>query len=396
LTTAIGTDSPITSIAMTVQQVNCSDGTPTSMSPLVSEITPEQFAPPTASDPDSPALDPAHSYAETTLALPAGCYDVSAAPDAASQCFGASRNAVQVSDGEQVDVLLIVQCLSEDPGVLDTLALINHEPEFASGVNASGALRQGLFLADVNGAPNPNGSIVQCGETQVVCVNVRDPDGDALEIVWSFTDSLESVVGNTPLLRTGPDAEGFVRACVTVDQAPDGQVDYDVSVFDLLGDGTRVEDWLADPSNQQSGTLESHASVSAHYLSEADDCPVTPSGVSGISAVGSPFFTGFAGNPGGGTLFEDTCASGSALVGIAGDLRSGATFLGQMEAVCAPLILIGSGSGPFAVTTGAPTSLPRRGTFGGGDPYNALCPVGAAVVGFEGRGGAGRWWISWC
>jgi hypothetical protein len=385
LTTAVGTDSPITSISTTVQQVNCSDGTPTSMSPIVSEIDSEQFAPGTASDPASPSLDPAHSYAETSFALPAGCYDVSVAPDAASECFGASRNVVQVSDGEQVDVLLIVQCLSEDPGVLDILGLTNHEPEFASGVSASGALLQGLFLADANGEPNPNGGVIQCGEQQVVCVNVRDPDGDALEIVWSFRDSQESNVVNTPVLQTGPDADGYVRACVAVAQAPNGQVDYSVSVFDLLADGTRVEDWLANPNNQQSGTLESHASVGAHYLSNVDDCQLNPSGV---SAVGEAFFTDFAGNAGGGTLFEDTCAGGSVLVGVAGDLRSGATFLGQMEAVCAPLLLTGGGSDPFAVTTGAPTSLPRRGVFGGGDPYSVLCPVGAAVVGFEGRGGA--------
>jgi hypothetical protein len=385
LTTAVGTDSPITSISMRVQQVNCFDGTPTSMSPLVSELEPEQFAPSTSSDPASPSPDSAHSYAETSFALPAGCYDVSAVPDAASECFGASRNAVQVSDGEQVDVLLIVQCLSEDPGVLDILGLTNHEPEFASGVSASGALLQGIFLADASGEPNSSGGVIQCGEQQVVCINVRDPDGDAFEIVWSFTDSQGSIVGNTPVLRTGPDADGYIRACVAVDPAPSGQVDYSVSVFDLLGDGTRIEDWLANPDRQQSGSLESHAAVAAHYVSDVDECQVSPSGV---SAVGDAFFTEFAGNAGGGTLFEDTCAGGSVLVGVTGDLRAGATFLGQMEAVCAPLLLTGGGSEPFAVTTGAPTSLPRRGVFGGGDPYSVLCPVGAAVVGFEGRGGA--------
>ena len=44
--------------------------------------------------------------------------------------------------------------------------------------------------------------------------------------------------------------------------------------------------------------------------------------------------TELGGNAGGGTLFEDTCPANQALIGIAGELRAGDTFLGKIQAVC--------------------------------------------------------------
>ena len=108
----------------------------------------------------------------------------------------------------------------------------------------------------------------------------------------------------------------------------------------------------------------------------------------GISPAGSVADLPRRGSATGGTAYDDACPTGSALVGVSGDLRAGASYLGRIRGICAPISITGSGLGPYTVTTGAQTDPPLRGLLGGGASYVGVCPANSVVVGFDGRAGA--------
>lgn len=101
---------------------------------------------------------------------------------------------------------------------------------------------------------------------------------------------------------------------------------------------------------------------------------------SGISFDTSTVVTSGSVGGTGGTLFNDDCPSGAAMVGFDGTLGAD-NYITQIAVVCAALRVEGD-----RVRTGATTSLPRRG-INPGSSVSARCPADQLLVGFEGRAG---------
>lgn len=132
--------------------------------------------------PDS-GVDPAsrHQLADWFAAVPPGCYRASIQPltvagQPSQQCAPMSRASVVVERGRTTEATLVSQCQSEGRGAIDVVALLNHAPE----------------ILDIQFATSK--FIPQC-TIQEICVTVRDPDLDPLEIVWRQTSSAVLVSG---------------------------------------------------------------------------------------------------------------------------------------------------------------------------------------------------------
>ncbi len=82
----------------------------------------------------------------------------------------------------------------------------------------------------------------------------------------------------------------------------------------------------------------------------------------------------------GGTLFNDDCPAGAAMVGFEGVVGAD-NYITQIAIVCATLRVEGD-----RVVTGATTTSPRRGINPGTD-VSLRCPADQLIVGFEGRAG---------
>ncbi|MEE2755518.1 MAG: hypothetical protein VYA30_02600 [Myxococcota bacterium] len=121
--------------------------------------------------------------------------------------------------------------------------------------------------------------------------------------------------------------------------------------------------------------------------SAADVVPLdmnVPQGTSVSNAV-PPLETIVRGNPNGGQRFDDVCPDGQALIGIAGEIRNGAQYIGRLRGLCG-VVSIEPGN-PVSIDTMAGADLPLRGAFGGGGNFGVTCQAGSAVVGFSGRAG---------
>src|SRR5688500_16066359 len=110
-----------------------------------------------------------------------GCYDVIATPMTeggvpSARCDAAWEKKVEVVEGETTEILLINQCHGKDPGALDAIATLNHEPEIGDV-----SFEESKFIA--------------CGDTQVVCATVTDPDNDPLEFVWELDPTAPAAGG---------------------------------------------------------------------------------------------------------------------------------------------------------------------------------------------------------
>jgi hypothetical protein len=89
------------------------------------------------------------------------------------------------------------------------------------------------------------------------------------------------------------------------------------------------------------------------------------------------------GNQNGGDRYEEICPAGEVLIGFAGEVRGGASYLGQLRAICGGVRFT-----PNGPTTQNGMAFPVRGRFGGGGAFNLTCPIGGAVSGYGGRFGA--------
>jgi hypothetical protein len=185
------------------------------------------------------AGDSQHLFADSFEVLPAGCYDVTATPlsgdgGISEDCAAASKEGVVVYEGETTEIILINQCQGVDPGALDVIATLNHEP----------------VLADVNFVD----SKFACGHTTQLCASASDPDGDPVELEIDSGDC-EAIA----LEVDGADEPG--SACWEVTCTSNGKHDLAVRAYDLIQGGDagmmRVEDWLASEGYAN----ESHAQM---------------------------------------------------------------------------------------------------------------------------------------
>lgn len=234
-----GTD--VESISYAVQQVDCVTGAAIgypeySYVALSSDYVPGDIA----ELEDNPlAADSAHLSADSFVVVPAGCYEVTASPLGASgiasaDCAIAKKSGVVVEEGQTVEVLLINQCQGEDPGGLDAVAALNHEPTIDDVW-----FGEGKFI---------------CGASGTVCVQAHDSDNDPLEYALELSPGAPCSASPLP-------SEGDVM-CWSLACSEYGKHTFSVVVYDQLsadGGPVRIEDWLA----AEGYAGESHSELSA-------------------------------------------------------------------------------------------------------------------------------------
>lgn len=130
-----------------------------------------------------------HLGADLFQTLPAGCYDVTAAPASAidgddwtpsADCSVASAEGAEVLDGATTEVTLISQCVGDENGALDTLVTLNHPPVVSIDFPTEDRNGDGIANGD-DGKFN-----YEC-EPVEVCATIYDEDDDPIEIDWQVT-----------------------------------------------------------------------------------------------------------------------------------------------------------------------------------------------------------------
>lgn len=234
-----GTD--VSSISYTVQQVDCVTGSELGYPEIYNVALSSDYVPGDVPElEDNPlAADSAHLAADAFLVVPAGCFNVTAIPlgasgQASEDCALAKKSGVLVEAGQTVEVLLINQCAGEDPGGLDAVSALNHEPVIDD-----------VWFGD--------GKFV-CGSSGTVCAQAHDPDGDPLELSLRVPEGAPCSITVVPV-------EGDA-ACWSLQCTEFGKHTFSVLVYDQLmsvGGPVRIEDWLA----AEGYAGESHAQLDA-------------------------------------------------------------------------------------------------------------------------------------
>jgi hypothetical protein len=183
-----------------------------------------------------------HLFADHFQVLEPGCYNVYAQPLQASGahsaiCADAWKNGLIVKEGETTETFMISQCEGHDPGALDAILAINHEPT----------------LVDVYF----DKSKFVCDEQAAVCALGADVDGDPIS--YDFVAPVGCTFG--PQYADGSDGHaGYV--CAQVECVGPARYDFAVKVYDMaVKDGApiRLEDWL----DEEGYPNESHAQLIA-------------------------------------------------------------------------------------------------------------------------------------
>ena len=244
-----GTD--VEGIDYAITPVSCDDGAPTG-DPVIEEsspIDPDQVIPGNIEELKNMPLDEAskHLFADLFKVLHAGCYDVVATPvtaghEPSQDCASANKDKVAIVAGQTTEVFMISQCRGEDPGALDAIVALNHEP-----------ILEDVVFSD---------SKFACGSPSEVCIEASDPDFDPVEIVLDAGDCDVEPVG-------GP-------GCFEVSCGDIGKAEMTATVYDQLHDGgslVRIEDWLASEGypNESHATLDFYAYVDGIVLYEDND-----------------------------------------------------------------------------------------------------------------------------
>jgi hypothetical protein len=222
-------------------------GTPTSgVSQTVKKDLEDMYLPGGISEfEDKPYdADSKHLFSDHYFTLPAGCYDVTTQPltgggdqgaySKSQDCKKATKNGVTVEDGQTNEILLINQCEGPKKGGLDVLGTINHPPEILS-VN----FKDSKFISS-------------CSGTNKVCVNVKDPDNDPLEFVWSSTSmgQYQGTLTQVSKTKTGPNKW---KVCAKITTGPKGDYGFQLKAYDQATDSTgqlnRIENILANQGN---------------------------------------------------------------------------------------------------------------------------------------------------
>jgi hypothetical protein len=177
--------------------------------------------------------DSQHLFADAFFTVDATCdYDVVTTPlqqngSASQDCEQAHKENVSIEDGQTTEILLINQCEGAERGGFDVVSSINHAPEIDN-------LEFDKFQASC-----PTGG-------EQVCVRASDPDSDPLEIVWETSDTGEfqgDIVGTQAQPVEGED--GVYESCATIRTNRAGSYGFEVTVYDLDGQGNRMEEVLA-------------------------------------------------------------------------------------------------------------------------------------------------------
>lgn len=188
--------------------------------------------------------DSRHLAADLFTSLPAGCYDVEAAPasymdvDVASDwkpsadCSVASLAGVEVEESVTTDVVLFSQCVGDEAGALDTTVVINNPP---------------YLTVEIDEKFN-----YEC-ETVEVCVTGFDANDDPIAFAWDFTGAYAKSISDKKIV--GFEAGHRVwQQCADVTTRFTKTYDFSVSIYDLDATGARFED--RDDVTDSSATMQ--------------------------------------------------------------------------------------------------------------------------------------------
>ncbi len=189
----------------------------------------------------------AHAFADLLEVVPSGCYDIAAQPvdaggNPSSDCIEAAKAGVEVVAGDTIEVVLISQCASADPGALDAIAVFNRQP----------------VITDVTFGE----SKFVCGAEGTVCATATDLDLDPLELELELAGGSDCQVNDVSSTVEGDTSE----QCWTLLCDSPGRVDFTITVYDQLWDGgslVRIEDWMAmqEVPAESNGSLDVFAYV---------------------------------------------------------------------------------------------------------------------------------------
>lgn len=227
------------------------------------------------------------------IPLEPGDYDVTVRPlnrdgEAAEGLCGAELTAT-VATEQPYDLRFAVSCRSEW-AALDIIETLNALPT----------------IDHLTYAPS---KFVSIGQELTVCVDVRDPDGDPLEVVWEQSGGAPLASGPTPVEPLSAAFCGPETRCATLTHAVEGRVDLRVTVYDLVvsRDGSRWQRWSDYLAEEYLGVDSKDDIEFATYAIFPDD-----SGAGGAGGSGGGGGIGDAGAAGAG----GAGGSASALPGL--------------------------------------------------------------------------------
>jgi len=235
LTTDTLADTDVAQMQFDIQGVDCQSGQATGFSETRVKDLEDMMLPGGIAKFENAPFDEEseHLFADAFFLVDAGCYDVVTTPldDAgqpSSDCQPAHRDRVSVEDGQTTEILLINQCEGKKRGGLDVISSINHPPEVSN-------LEFQKFRS----------SCPPASQARQVCVTAEDPDNDPLEFTWSAT-SAGKFQGDIVETTRNQRADGTWESCARLTTNRVGDYSFEVSIFDLDGNGKRMEQVLAD------------------------------------------------------------------------------------------------------------------------------------------------------
>jgi hypothetical protein len=159
-------------------------------------------------------------------------------------CAAAMQSNVEVEAGVSNLIVLISQCSGETPAALGGVTTLNHQP----------------VLRDLNFLDR----IVCTGEVVTLCAISFDPEEDPLEFtIETESDcTLTTTVPGPEEMVDVPGYENNFYACWDISCPDARESPFAVIVYDLLADGTRIEDHLTveDPMATSHGVI-AHSAI---------------------------------------------------------------------------------------------------------------------------------------
>jgi hypothetical protein len=258
------------SISFAVQPVDCTSAAPAGAAIVQTVPLEDQMIPGNTGLANKP-LDQgsSHFFADFFKVVPAGCYNVTTTPlqadgSVSKVCAAAFKNGVVVSAGQTTEIFLINQCAGSDPGGIDVISALNHEPT----------------LDDVKFVD----SKFACGQPAQVCLAGHDVDSDPLQFTLAADGCDVTAVAEAKCTPGAGETQCFSLDCHSV-----GQHKLVATVYDLVWRNeklVRIEDWLAQEGypNPSRGQLAFHTYVDGltYYPDKDGDGHGDPKGVAEI------------------------------------------------------------------------------------------------------------------